>query len=250
MKNGNWIPISKAFMQHLPRNRAYSKVEAAFSIQCDYDASNPVTVAGYADLWQWSRKKVRTFFEALGVSLEYPECTLKKQNQKGQIRVQIRDRNGTDKGQIRLIESRGLQVESNRRGTEEGQKGNRKGNTTRDPNPNPDPNPTNNIPYGAIIDHLNRAANRSFKHTTELTRRNIKARWGEGFRLEEFITAIDNKVTQWKNDRKYSKYLRPKTLFGPNFESYVQDTPHPLDGQVSDVTKTNIDSLKQWSPPQ
>lgn len=130
MKNGNWVPISKSFLKHLPHDRAYTKMEAIYSMQCDYDDNRPVTVAGYADLWRWSRKKVALFLEHVGASIEYPENTKDKQNQKGQIRVQIRDRSGTDKGQITFIDNKVLPEEKNRRGTDKEQIRDRSGSTT------------------------------------------------------------------------------------------------------------------------
>ncbi len=110
MKAGNWVPISKAFAKHLPKGRAYSELEAIFSLQVDYDNGNKVTVSGYADLWGWSRNKVYSFLERLGVFIVYPNNTGKKQNQKGMLRAkrQPRDRPRTDKGQIRLIDSKWL----------------------------------------------------------------------------------------------------------------------------------------------
>ena len=140
MRHGHWIPLSKAFRHYLPKDRPYSKLEAAYSIQLDYDKSNAATISGYADLWQWSRKKVRNFLKQLSVELIYPGDTKKKQNQKGQIRVQIGDRSGTDKEQIRLIDSKDLQEQKNRKGTDKEQIRDRSGTTTRDPNPKPNPN--------------------------------------------------------------------------------------------------------------
>ncbi|MGL5085587.1 MAG: conserved phage C-terminal domain-containing protein, partial [Clostridium sp.] len=48
----------------------------------------------------------------------------------------------------------------------------------------------------------------------------IKARIAEGFTEEEFIKVIDNKVSEWVGT-EYEKYLRPETLFGTKFESYL-----------------------------
>ena len=132
MKNGNWRPLSKYLVEYFPKNRPYTKLEAAFCLQCDYDGHNEITVSGYSALWQWSRKKVNLFFEQMGIEIIYPENTQKKQNQKGQIRVQMRDRSGTDQGQIRLIDSSELQTKKNRQGTDEGQMRDRYGSTTID----------------------------------------------------------------------------------------------------------------------
>jgi hypothetical protein len=100
MKSGNWIPLSKALLRELPTDRPFSKVEAAFSLQVDYDQDNPVTVAGYAKRWNWTRKKVMNFFDEIGVYIAYPQNTAEKQNQKGTDTdtdtAQNRHRQGTD----------------------------------------------------------------------------------------------------------------------------------------------------------
>ena len=43
----------------------------------------------------------------------------------------------------------------------------------------------------------------------------------EGYKLNDFITVIDKKTAEWGNDPKMSQYLRPITLFGTKFESYL-----------------------------
>lgn len=112
-------------------------MEAAFSLQLDYDQIHDVTVSGYASLWRWSRKRVSNFFNNMGAAIKYPENTKKKQNQRGQISIQTRNRSGTDKEQIRLVDSKGLESPGNRNGTDREQIRSRSGSTTKDPDPNP-----------------------------------------------------------------------------------------------------------------
>lgn len=150
MKKGNWIPMDKALSSHLPKTRPYGRIEAAFSLQLDYDGDKPATVAGYSSLWGWSRNKVAAFLESLGVVLEYPQDTRKRQNQKGQIKIQIMDRKWADNGQIRLIDSKWLDDDRDRSGTDNGQKMGRSKDTTRDPNPNPDPNLKKIFPENSV----------------------------------------------------------------------------------------------------
>ena len=113
-------------------DRPYTKLEAMVSLTFDYDQNNHVTVAGYASLWRWSRKKVAKFIDDAKAQINYPEETGKKQNQKGQIGLQIRDRSGTDKEQMILIDNKCLPTEKNRPGTDEEQIRNRSGSTTKD----------------------------------------------------------------------------------------------------------------------
>ncbi len=83
-----------------------------------------------------------------------------------------------------------------------------------------------------IVDYLNRAANKNFRSSTSKTKTLIKARYKEGFSLEDFKKVIDTKVREWKNDKNMNKFLRPETLFGTKFESYLNQ----------DVKEDNCDS--------
>ena len=77
------------------------------------------------------------------------------------------------------------------------------------------------IPYVEIIDYLNLKTKSHYKYSTNKTIACIKARWNEGFRLEDFKKVIDNKSKEWLGDPKYENYLRPETLFGNKFEGYL-----------------------------
>lgn len=78
-------------------------------------------------------------------------------------------------------------------------------------------------PFSEIIDYLNQKANTGYKHSTQKTRVSIKARMNEGFTLDDFKTVIDKKCSQWLSDEKMICYLRPETLFGTKFESYLNE---------------------------
>jgi len=86
-------------------------------------------------------------------------------------------------------------------------------------------NDNNNIPCVEIVQYLNQKAGKNFKHTTRKTQSLIKARLREGFTVDDFKRVIDNKTREWKHDPKMSKYLRPETLFGTKFESYLNEVP-------------------------
>ena len=78
-----------------------------------------------------------------------------------------------------------------------------------------------NIPYKEIIDFLNEKAETNYRHTTNKTKELIKARFNENFNLNDFKTVIDKKCFEWLKDKDMSKFLRPETLFGTKFESYL-----------------------------
>jgi uncharacterized phage protein (TIGR02220 family) len=77
------------------------------------------------------------------------------------------------------------------------------------------------IPVSEIITYLNDKAVTQYKPSSKKTMDLIKARWNDGFTLDEFKIVIDKKTAEWLNDGEMCKYLRPETLFGTKFESYL-----------------------------
>jgi len=71
-----------------------------------------------------------------------------------------------------------------------------------------------------IVDYLNLVCKRQFKATTAGTVKYIKARLKEGFKVDDFKTVIDKKASEWLGTNM-ENYLRPETLFGTKFESYL-----------------------------
>lgn len=78
----------------------------------------------------------------------------------------------------------------------------------------------NNIYIHEIVDYLNTVCGTSYKASTDKTRKLINARLNEGFTVDDFKTVIHKKSREWLNT-DYAKYLRPETLFGTKFESYL-----------------------------
>ena len=77
------------------------------------------------------------------------------------------------------------------------------------------------IPFKEIIDYLNDQTGRRYSHTANKNQDLIRARWNEGFRVEDFKQVIDTKVKDWGNDSKMNQYLRPVTLFSNKFDEYL-----------------------------
>ncbi len=71
-----------------------------------------------------------------------------------------------------------------------------------------------------IVDYLNEKAGTRYRASTESTARHIRARLNEGFTRDDFILVIEKKCLEWLGT-DMSKYLRPETLFGSKFESYL-----------------------------
>ena len=88
------------------------------------------------------------------------------------------------------------------------------------------PLPQDEIPYQEIISYLNEKTGKKFDHRAKETRAKIKARWGvngSSRTLQDFKTVIDVKCAQWLPDEKMISFLRPETLFGTKFESYLNE---------------------------
>jgi uncharacterized phage protein (TIGR02220 family) len=74
--------------------------------------------------------------------------------------------------------------------------------------------------YSLVVSYLNERAGTHYRASTSKTKSLINARVNEGFKVNDFKTVIDKKANEWIGT-KYEKYLRPQTLFGTNFESYL-----------------------------
>jgi len=108
--------------------------------------------------------------------------------------------------------------------------------------------PKDNIPYEDIVSYLNEKAGKSFKHKTAKTRTLIKARFKDSFTIDDFKRVIDIKAAQWLNDSHMSQYLRPETLFGTKFESYLNERGAKNNVGNSNATSSPIPGFKGELP--
>nr|UVX88608.1 MAG: Replication initiator protein A (RepA) N-terminus [Bacteriophage sp.] len=102
-------------------------------------------------------------------------------------------------------------------------------------------------PTEEIVEHLNQRAGTHYKATTANTRKLIKARLKEGFTVDEIKLVIDKKCAEWLNNRDMVQYLRPETLFGNKFESYLNAQSRPYASQNNPNQQAPyIDLNKAW----
>lgn len=88
------------------------------------------------------------------------------------------------------------------------------------------------IPFREIVEHLNLKTGMSFRASTKQTQTLIRARWKEGFKLDDFKKVIDRMYDAWGADSKMMQYLRPITLFGTKFEGYLnRPEKHETEGK-------------------
>jgi len=80
-----------------------------------------------------------------------------------------------------------------------------------------------------IINHLNDVLNTNYRTNTDSTRTLIKARLNNGFTVDDFKQVHIIKFSEWTGT-DMQKFLRPETLYGNKFESY-------LNQKISDYEK-------------
>lgn len=82
-----------------------------------------------------------------------------------------------------------------------------------------------------VLNFLNekKKSSRPFESTSS-NLKNIKARIKEKFTFEDFKKVIEFKCKQWNEDKKMKKYVRPATLFGEHFNSYLVEAEEGSEG--------------------
>jgi len=89
--------------------------------------------------------------------------------------------------------------------------------------------------YSEVLAYLNEKTGSKFR-AIDAHKKFISARSAEGFSLEDFKTVIDKKSAEWVGT-DMQMYLRPSTLFGTKFDSYLNaqaKLPVKLPGQKED----------------
>lgn len=226
MKFGHWVPLSKELVKYLPKDRPYTELEAAYSLQLDYDANNPITVAGYSALWRWSRNKVNLFLQRLGIFLlpQVEEKHLK--NQKRHISIHKKDISQGKKAHIRLIDNRELQNQKDISSEKNGNKKDIHGITTIDTrNQKKNSNLKNPCPYDQILDlyHAILSDLPCVRNFSERRRKMLLARWNEKTRSESGL--LSNTLEFWEAFFKYINHsdflMGRKSDWQANFEWIV-----------------------------
>jgi uncharacterized phage protein (TIGR02220 family) len=95
-----------------------------------------------------------------------------------------------------------------------------------------------------IINYLNQKTGTKFRHTSQKTKTVINARLNEKFNLQDFKKVIDIKHSEWCDDEMMSKFLRPETLFGTKFESYLNQSQPDETSWMTPEQKAEYESNK------
>lgn len=87
--------------------------------------------------------------------------------------------------------------------------------------------PTEAEKVAKVVSYLNEKTGRSYNAGTKATTRLVLARIRDGHHFIDFQRVIDNRVQVWGGDPKMAEYLRPETLFGTKFDSYLATAGAP-----------------------
>ena len=98
----------------------------------------------------------------------------------------------------------------------------------------------------SVVDYLNEKAGTHYRAGVAKTQSLIKARANEGFTEADFRTVIDKKCSDWIGT-EYEQYLRPQTLFGTKFESYLNGVPYNNRCQTQKKRPANV---PDWVPDE
>ena len=98
-----------------------------------------------------------------------------------------------------------------------------------------------------IIEYLNTKSLKNYKYSTEKNKKHIRARLKEGFKEEDFKRVIDIKCEEWMDDPKMNQYLRPETLFGTKFESYLQQKKIKAKNKTAEELDQFYDMARKWA---
>lgn len=99
-----------------------------------------------------------------------------------------------------------------------------------------------------VLDYLNKKTGKAYRYS-DTSLRHIKARLNEGYSLEDCKHVIEVKCSQWLHS-DMEKYLRPETLFGSKFDTYLNEqvkTPYMTEElpQRKEVTEEELEEVRR-----
>lgn len=103
--------------------------------------------------------------------------------------------------------------------------------------------------YSRVITFLNEKTGKSYSDKSAQTRKLIDTRIKDGFTVEDFEKVISNMASHWLGDEKMEQYLRPQTLFGTKFESYLNTKPKKGGAKFTEREYTQDDLERKIDDP-
>ncbi|MGJ0848293.1 conserved phage C-terminal domain-containing protein [Tissierella praeacuta] len=229
----NWIWEDKPFSKGqawidilLMVNHEYKKIPLGNELVEVKRGSRVTSIRQLCDRWGWSNTKVRGFLKLLE---EEKMLIVKSDSKKTTLTVV----NYNDYQVAKDSENDTETTEKHHRNIAEKSQKHTNNNDNNDNNDNKDI-------YADIVEYLNSKTNKNFKHTSKATQRHISARLNEKYTLDDFKKVIDIKTSHWLGDPKMETYLRPETLFGTKFESYLNENVKTTNKSVAKKTRFHM----------
>lgn len=94
-----------------------------------------------------------------------------------------------------------------------------------------------------IIEYLNQIAGTDYSPSYPETVKIVNNLISLGYGIDDFKAVIDKKWEQWK-ETKYQQYVRPSTLFGSNFENYLNEPRNTKKSNIQQLNKS-VQQAKQ-----
>lgn len=100
-----------------------------------------------------------------------------------------------------------------------------------------------------VVDYLNLKAGTAYRHGIAKTVSLVSARLKDGFTENDFTLVINKKCEDW-NGTDYARYLRPETLFGTKFESYLNQVSQKNRNDSCPARTTESSDRLPWVPDE
>lgn len=121
----------------------------------------------------------------------------------------------------------------------------RKQASARRPAPSRPWNEEEGAKVAEVVQALNEKTGSHYRPTSKATMRHVLARLREGFTVEDCREVIRKKSEEW-GDTDMAKYLRPETLFGSKFESYLNAPEDPKAKADAEARKRLHEKYASW----
>ena len=100
-----------------------------------------------------------------------------------------------------------------------------------------------------IIENLNYYARSNYNYKANDTQKKIRARFEEGFTIEDFYEVNRKKCLQWRDDSKMHRYLKPGTLYAPShFDDYLneRENGHMAKKERKPIYSEDEEEIIEW----
>jgi len=92
------------------------------------------------------------------------------------------------------------------------------------------------LPSDEIISYLNLVCKKKYRLDNQSAIKLIKGKLNNGFTIDDIKYVIDVKANHWLNSEQ-EMYLRPETLFGNKFETYLNEKPRQATNKFTGTIK-------------